>query len=377
MARVTLTSVTKTYGAETVIPHLDLDIFDGEFLVLIGPSGSGKSTLLRMIAGLEDVTSGVIAVDGRDITHADPSDRDMAMVFQSYALYPHMTVAENMSFALRMRKVPPDEIATRVGDAVQMLELSGLERRKPAQLSGGQRQRVAMGRAIVRKPQLFLFDEPLSNLDAKLRAQTRLEIRRLHERLGATSIFVTHDQVEAMTTADRIALLDKGMLQQIGTPQDFYLRPANRLVAGFIGTPEMNFFRGTLLPTAEGFVLNGSVRLTLPTSAEFRGLVAAQIGPGREVEIGVRPEHFLVLSADSAGTLPLTVEANEWMGHDVFLFVKPADRLVAIRVSTMLETTGHQLESPKAGDRIAIRAAPDCWHLFDGTSGRNLLLTGD
>jgi ABC-type sugar transport system ATPase subunit len=292
------------------------------------------------------------------------------MVFQSYALYPHMTVEQNMAFALRMRKEDPATIRRRVAEAIDILALKGLERRKPGQLSGGQRQRVAMGRCIVRNPKLFLFDEPLSNLDAKLRAQTRIEIRRLHERLNATSIFVTHDQIEAMTMADRIALLKDGRLQQIGTPQDLYLQPKNRFVAGFLGTPEMNMFAGTLTEDADGFRLDGAQTLRLPASPARRAALRAALG-GRKVEIGVRPEHLVRVAPATADALALRIDVVEWLGHDVYLFCDRGNaRPVVIRHAADVEANA---PLPKAGEPIAVRPIGDLWHVFDAETGDSLL----
>lgn len=365
MAELSLQNVSKSFGGVSVIPGIDLDIRSGEFLVLVGPSGSGKSTLLKMIAGLEETTGGRILVDGENITDADPSARDLAMVFQTYALYPHMTVEENMSFALRMRKEDPAEIRRRVANAMEILALTGLERRKPGQLSGGQRQRVAMGRCIVRNPKLFLFDEPLSNLDAKLRAQTRIEIRKLHDRLKATSIFVTHDQIEAMTMADRIALLDKGHLQQIGSPQDLYLRPANRFVASFLGSPEMNMFRGRLSEAERGLMLDGPLPLPLPCNEVTGARLRARVGS--EVEIGVRPEHFERVTPGTPGSLSLTAGVVEWLGHEAYVFCDAPGRPIAV----LSQAEGAM---PRTGETVAVRPMPDRWHAFDVASGDNLLL---
>ncbi|MGV0912228.1 ABC transporter ATP-binding protein [Martelella sp. FOR1707] len=370
MAQVELQNVCKSYGNLTVIPDLDLTIPSGEFVCLVGPSGSGKSTLLRMIAGLEDITGGTIKVDGEDITNTDPSDRDMAMVFQTYALYPHMTVEQNMSFALRMRGEDRALIDRRVGEAVSMLGLEGLEKRKPGQLSGGQRQRVAMGRCIVRNPKLFLFDEPLSNLDAKLRAQTRLEIRRLHGKLGATSIFVTHDQVEAMTMADRIALLDHGRIQQVGSPKDLYLNPANRFVAGFLGTPEMSIFRGTVSVVDGKVAFDGPQAMTLPASPERIALLAERIGAGQTVDLGIRPEHFQIVPAGGDIGSNIVVDVIEWLGHEIFVFGELGGTGIAVRAAEG-DAGGQRL--PQQGETIAILPARDAWHLFDAEDGRNLL----
>ncbi|KPH74452.1 ABC transporter ATP-binding protein [Bosea vaviloviae] len=367
MAHLQLQKVGKSYGTVEVIPGIDFEINSGEFLVLVGPSGSGKSTLLKMIAGLEETTSGKIRVDGEDITHLDPSARDLAMVFQSYALYPHMTVKDNMSFALRMRGEDPTEIDRRVKDAVTMLDLGGLENRKPGQLSGGQRQRVAMGRCVVRNPKLFLFDEPLSNLDAKLRAQTRIEIRRLHERLNATSIFVTHDQVEAMTMADRIALLKDGKLQQIGSPQDLYLRPNNSFVATFIGTPEMNLLLGQVETVNGGFQLGGASGMHLPVSPERQSKLTAASLPGLQVKVGVRPEHFEIVPAGSKGALKVDVNVTEWLGHEIFIFGQSSFGPIGVRVPEGVAAV------PAANDVLSVRPISDRWHVFDAASGDNLL----
>ena len=366
MAELALKNVRKAYGGVDVIPHMDLQIQSGEFVVLVGPSGSGKSTLLKMIAGLEETTGGTIEVDGEDITNVDPSARDLAMVFQTYALYPHMTVEENMSFALRMRKTEPAEIKRRVSEALALLELTGLERRKPGQLSGGQRQRVAMGRCIVRNPKLFLFDEPLSNLDAKLRAQTRIEIRKLHDRLKATSIFVTHDQIEAMTMADRIALLDHGTLQQIGTPQELYLHPANRFVAGFLGSPEMNVFQGRVVEIDGKLKLDGPQTMELPASEPVAARLKATLKGGL-VDVGVRPEHFESVKPGTAGALEMTAGVVEWLGREAYLFCDSGGSQVAVLASG-------DAKLPHADEPLAVRPMVDRWHAFDADTGANLLL---
>ncbi|AJY44829.1 ABC transporter ATP-binding protein [Martelella endophytica] len=372
MAKLELQNVKKSYGKLDVIPGISLDIKSGEFVVLVGPSGSGKSTLLRMIAGLEETTGGKIIVDDEDITGQDPALRDLAMVFQTYALYPHMTVEQNMGFALKMRGMDPEEIAHRVADSVEMLGLKGLEKRKPGQLSGGQRQRVAMGRCVVRNPKLFLFDEPLSNLDAKLRAQTRLEVRRLHDRLKATSIFVTHDQVEAMTMADRIALLKDGHLQQIGTPQELYLTPHNVFVATFLGTPEMNIFEGDLAIGDDGLRFSGTPSMALPASAERLAAVRAAGHGSTSVQLGIRPEHLVIVEASRKDAVRMEVIAVEWLGHEVFIFGDCAGKQVAVRAP---ETDGSidATALPKNGDVIGLVPQTDRWHLFDGVTGNNLL----
>ncbi len=303
MAQVVLQDVVKRFGATRVIERTSLDVADREFLVLVGPSGCGKSTLLRMIAGLEDVTEGTISIGGRVVNDLPAKDRDIAMVFQNYALYPHMNVYQNMSFGLRMMRRPKDEIDTRVREAARILELESLLERKPAQLSGGQRQRVAMGRAIVRKPKVFLFDEPLSNLDAKLRVQMRQEIKKLHERLQATIIYVTHDQVEAMTLASRIAIVNQGVIQQVDAPERMYAHPANKFVAGFIGSPGMNFGDVTLRNEAGACVADAgsfSVRVPAPHAAEWHG---------RRATLGIRPEH-IALAATNGTHAPVRVRVE-------------------------------------------------------------------
>src|SRR5688572_9065940 len=305
MAEIKLTGVKKTYNKLQVIHGVDVAIADGEFIVIVGPSGCGKSTLLRMIAGLEQITSGEIAIGGKRVNDVEPKDRNIAMVFQNYALYPHMTVYENMSYGLRIRRMPPAEIEQRVQRAAKILELGPYLQRRPRELSGGQRQRVAMGRAIVREPAAFLFDEPLSNLDAKLRVQMRLEIQKLHRELKTTSIFVTHDQVEAMTLADRMIVMNLGVVEQIGRPIDVYDDPASLFVAGFIGSPAMNFLAGRRVgdevEVAEG------VRVALPP--ELRA------GAGEAVTVGVRPEHLLVSGGEGA-RFNLKVDTVEALGAD-------------------------------------------------------------
>ncbi|MBV1926706.1 MAG: sn-glycerol-3-phosphate ABC transporter ATP-binding protein UgpC [Rhodobacteraceae bacterium] len=365
MSDLTLSSIRKSYGAVAVINGLDLTISQGEFVALVGPSGSGKSTLLRIIAGLEDIDSGTITLGGRDITRADPSDRDMAMVFQSYALYPHMSVADNMTFALRMRKAPADEVQRRLKSALEILHLTGYEDRKPGQLSGGQRQRVAMGRAIVREPAVFLFDEPLSNLDAKLRAKTRTELRQLHERLKATSVFVTHDQIEAMTMADRIVLLDEGIVQQIGTPHEIYNNPINRFVASFIGSPEINMLKGTLGWDGNTLKLDD---ITLPVSPERLAALEEAKVDGQKVELGVRAEHLGIAAPDERSNFSMTISVVEFTGHDAFVSGERAGAQIVLRIDpTIQEALGSDLA---AGKELPLKLlSQDAWHLFDADSG--------
>ncbi len=290
MADVRISKVAKRYGQVEIIPSLDLEIPEGSFTVLVGPSGCGKSTLLRMIAGLETVSDGTIAIGGQDITHTAPAKRGVAMVFQSYALYPHMTVAENIGFGLRLSGMPKSEMEARVREAADILQLEALLDRKPKQLSGGQRQRVAIGRAIVRKPKVFLFDEPLSNLDAALRAQMRVELSELHERLGSTMVYVTHDQVEAMTMADQIVVLNKGNVEQVGAPMALYNKPATPFVAGFIGSPKMNFITG-------------------PVATDFGGEM-----------VGIRPEHISL--SPTQGDWPATVRHAEHLGGETLIHLE-------------------------------------------------------
>jgi multiple sugar transport system ATP-binding protein len=349
MADVTLSRVRKSYGALDIIHGADLGIRDGEFVVLVGPSGCGKSTLLRMIAGLETITGGDIRIGGRVVNDLDPKDRDIAMVFQNYALYPHMTVATNMGFSLEHRGTSKSEIAKRVKWAADILGLSQLLDRYPRQLSGGQRQRVAMGRAIVRNPQVFLFDEPLSNLDAKLRVVMRGEIKSLHQRLKTTTIYVTHDQVEAMTMADKIVVLNAGRVEQIGAPLDLYDRPANQFVAGFIGSPSMNFLNGTI--TNKGFAAPGIV-LPLPQTAPELS--------DREAVYGIRPEHF---SLDDAG-VPAEIVLVEPMGSETQVTMKLGE--------TQVTGVFRERVSMSPGVRIRVRPELSSIHLFAADGGQRL-----
>jgi sn-glycerol 3-phosphate transport system ATP-binding protein len=311
MADVSIRNVTKRFGRTEVIHGISCDIRDGEFIVILGPSGCGKSTLLRMVAGLEEITTGEIAIQSRVVNRLEPAERDIAMVFQNYALYPHMTVYKNMAYGLKMRRMPTDEIDRRVRNAARILELSELLDRRPRQLSGGQRQRVAMGRCIVREPKVFLFDEPLSNLDAKLRVQMRLEIRKLHEDLKITSIYVTHDQVEAMTLGDRLVVMDNGHAAQIGSPLEVYERPATMFVAGFIGSPAMNFLEAKVSPDGRWATPAGADRVALGAG----GLPA---WAGKKVILGVRPEH-LELNGRRKEGLRLAVDHVELLGADTLV----------------------------------------------------------
>ena len=358
MAAVELDHIRKVYPNDQVaVADASFQVADGELLVLVGPSGCGKSTLLRMIAGLEAISSGTLSIGGRVVNEVSPKDRDIAMVFQNYALYPHMTVAENLSFGLKLRGEPGHVIAERVAEAAAMLELEPYLDRKPANLSGGQRQRVALGRALVRKPQVFLLDEPLSNLDAKLRTAMRVEISRLHRRLGATMVYVTHDQIEAMTLGQRIVVLKDGVIQQLDTPMNLYARPANLFVAGFLGSPGMNILHGTLRRDP-GLVLDIGQGARLP-------LGDANIAPewmGREIAVGIRPEHLVPAENMQAAAFSPEVEVVEPVGNEVFLYLRFGGAALVSRVPPKL----HQLTP---GDRLPLVFAREQLHFFDPASG--------
>ncbi|MEM1047385.1 MAG: sn-glycerol-3-phosphate ABC transporter ATP-binding protein UgpC [Pseudomonadota bacterium] len=348
MAEVTLEGVNKHYGTEQALKDVTLAIADGEFAVFVGPSGCGKSTLLRSVAGLEGITSGRISIDGRDVTQVAPSDRGVSMVFQSYALYPHMSVRENMEFGLKVNKFAADDRKRRIEEAARILQLEDYLDRKPGQLSGGQRQRVAIGRAIVKKPKVFLFDEPLSNLDAKLRIQMRVELEALHRDLGATMIYVTHDQVEAMTMADKIVVLNEGRVEQVGPPMELYHRPHSEFVAGFIGAPSMNFLDVT--PTADG-VRYGEAALTPAPQS------------GTPARLGIRPEH-IGLAEPGNGALSVTVRVRETLGSESYLHTTtPAGDALVVR------TDGESDRRP--GEVIGLNFPQDRVHLF-GADGRRL-----
>ncbi|MFN3790151.1 ABC transporter ATP-binding protein [Massilia sp.] len=355
MSSVRLQGITKQYEDNLVIKGIDLDIADGEFVVLVGPSGCGKSTLLRIVAGLEDVSSGTVEIGGRLCNDVEPSRRGIAMVFQSYALYPHMTVAENMGFALKLAGVPRAEVAERVARAADILQIKHLLERRPKALSGGQRQRVAIGRAIVRKPEVFLFDEPLSNLDAALRGQTRVELARLHRDLGATMIYVTHDQVEAMTLGQKIVVLNGGRIEQAGTPLDLYERPANRFVAGFLGSPRMNFLPG-MLAGEEGPAVH--VRLAGGALVDVAA-DASRAAPGAPVTLGVRPEH-LRLADEGGNGLPATVALVEYLGDSAIVHAQVDG--VADMVSLKCRPDA---PCPEPGARVMLAFEPGHGHLFD------------
>jgi len=392
VAEIVLDHVTKRFpDGALAVDNISLDIADGEFVILVGPSGCGKSTTLNMIAGLEDITEGELRIGGQVVNNKAPKDRDIAMVFQSYALYPHMTVRENMGFALKLAKTDPAVIKEKVEDAARILDLTQHLDRKPANLSGGQRQRVAMGRAIVRDPAVFLMDEPLSNLDAKLRVQTRTEVSRLQRRLGTTMVYVTHDQTEAMTLGDRLAVMRSAMLQQVGTPAELYANPVNLFVAGFIGSPAMNFMTGAL---ADGSLHTAIGSLPL-TPALGQALERANVG--REVIVGIRPENFqdaaLVQpdSRDKGITFRATIDVVESMGSDVYVYftqqsglTAKVDQLADLAVDSGKADTGAAEESVTArldattrireGDNAELWADVRAMHIFDPESGRNLTL---
>jgi ABC-type sugar transport system ATPase subunit len=357
MAVIELRAVRKTYDALEVIKGVDLTVNDREFVVFVGPSGCGKSTLLRMIAGLEDISGGELLIDGVRANDVPPDKRQLAMVFQSYALYPHMTVADNMGFALKMAGRPRDEIAAKIAEAARILQLEKLLDRRPKLLSGGQRQRVAIGRAIVRNPKGFLFDEPLSNLDAALRVQMRTELVKLHQDLAATMIYVTHDQVEAMTMADRIVVLNGGVVEQVGTPLELYRNPANRFVAGFIGSPSMNMLSANVRANT-----GNTVTLSLAGGAEVAIPGAVAIEPGSAVTLGLRPE-AMGLAAD--GPIRGVAEIVEHLGAETLVYVKTAEPGTLI-------VKAPDLTSVKPGEKVAVTLAPERACLFDA-AGRSLL----
>ncbi len=368
MASVTYDAASRIYpGAERpAVDSLDLEIADGEFLVLVGPSGCGKSTSLRMLAGLEDVDRGAIRIGDRDVTHLKSKDRDIAMVFQSYALYPHMTVADNMGFALKIAGRSREEISQRVAEAARILDLEEFLDRRPKALSGGQRQRVAMGRAIVRDPQVFLMDEPLSNLDAKLRVQTRTQIAALQRRLGTTTVYVTHDQVEAMTMGDRVAVLRAGVLEQCDTPLRLYQEPANVFVAGFIGSPGMNLAEFAL---DDGQAVLGSARIPVPTAA----LSALSAEGARTVVAGFRPESLELVGEGEPGAFPVDVTVVEELGSDAFLHgslpdLPPDSGTLSDSIIARVDPT----RPPAKGERVHLRIQPGREHLFSPSSGRRL-----
>jgi multiple sugar transport system ATP-binding protein len=356
MSGVNLTNIVKAYGAIQVVHGINLEVKEKEFVVLVGPSGCGKSTTLRMIAGLEEITDGELTIYDKLVNRIAPKDRDVAMVFQNYALYPHLNVADNMAFGLRIRRMPKDEIATQIKDVAEVLELTEYLERRPADLSGGQRQRVAMGRAIVRHPKVFLFDEPLSNLDAKLRTQMRAEIRRLHNRLGVTSIYVTHDQVEAMTLADRIVVMNEGAIEQVGTPMELFMNPANIFVAGFLGSPPMNQLPGVM--TDKGVDIGGQV-------IAVSGNLTAQVG--RRVIAGIRPEHVSLTKDKNTTALAIELDLVEPLGSEALLHTQRDGKPLVFKA----ETNG-TINHLSAVSEVHIPA--DMVKLFDEETGQAIVL---
>ena len=355
MGSVVIKDVFKAYGQVEVIKGISLNIQDGEFITLVGPSGCGKSTLLRMISGLEDISYGDISINNLVVNNVQPKDRDIAMVFQSYALYPHMTVAENMGFAMQLKKVDKTKIKSAVQEAADILGLTPLLKRYPKQLSGGQRQRVAMGRAIVRKPQVFLFDEPLSNLDAKLRVQMRGEIKQLHRRLGITTVYVTHDQIEAMTLADRIVVMNKGVVEQVGTPRELFDYPCNQFVANFIGSPAMNFIEGQLVKE-EGkafFVTGSGAKLPLPD--------ADSLSPYSSVLYGIRPEHLYISETEG---VKAEVIITEDTGSEIVVLAKCCEEKITLLLRERVELM--------TGDIINIAPLPGASHFFDAETKKRI-----
>jgi multiple sugar transport system ATP-binding protein len=357
MASVSLRKLEKSYGSLRIVKGIDLTIEDGEFVVFVGPSGCGKSTTLRMVAGLESISGGEVLIGDRVVNKLAPRERDIAMVFQDYALYPHKTVRENMGFSLKVRGVAVKDAESRISEAAEMLGIAHLLDRRPGQLSGGQRQRVAMGRAIVRRPQVFLFDEPLSNLDAKLRGQVRTEIKRLHQQLGTTIIYVTHDQVEAMTLADRIVILRGGDIEQVGTPDEVYNQPQSVFVGGFVGSPAMNFAKATVDGDALRFA-NGD---RLPLSGLNRGRDGAM--EGRELIVGIRPEHFVTL-ADPAMTLSARVQVVEPLGSDTLVHFEIGGETLTARMPPDMR--------PQVGSEMRLGLDPSKVHLFDAKTERTI-----
>ena len=355
MAGLQLNNIYKRYaGGVTAVSDFSIDIADNEFIILVGPSGCGKSTTLRMIAGLEEISDGELYIDGKLVNDVSPRDRDIAMVFQNYALYPHMSVYENMAFGLKLRKTPKDEIDKRVKEAAKILDIEHLLDRKPKALSGGQRQRVAMGRAIVRNPKVFLMDDPLSNLDAKLRVQMRIEIAKLHQNLGTTIIYVTHDQTEAMTMGSRIVVMKDGIIQQIDSPSNLYQKPVNVFVAGFIGSPQMNFMDATLEEKQDGlYLVFGEEAIKLPESKTE----ALKAYVGKEVTFGIRPEDIYEEGEVDGAAVSASVEVTEMMGAETFLYLKIADKSFTARVG--------QDSSAQPGDAVKVILDTNKIHVFD------------
>ena len=373
MASVKLTDVKKVYDNNVTAVHdFNLEIQDKEFIVFVGPSGCGKSTTLRMIAGLEDISGGTLEIDGQVVNDLQPKDRDIAMVFQNYALYPHMTVYDNIAFSLRLKKVPEDEVYERVTNAAQILGITEYLTRKPRALSGGQRQRVAIGRAMVRNAKVFLMDEPLSNLDAKLRNQMRAEIIQLRHKLETTFIYVTHDQTEAMTLGDRIVIMRDGVIEQVGTPQEVFDTPVNLFVAGFIGSPQMNFLKASLQRSGDAYSVS-LLGVTLPLNPDQNAVLARKNAGDQQVILGIRPEHTAVLFAPDENAIECTIDVNEMMGSELHLHLtdKNGDNII-VRLPTM-DLTQEQRRSLSYGNRLFISFPAKAMHLFDPGTEKSLI----
>ncbi len=373
MASVKLTDVKKVYDNNVTAVHdFNLEIQDKEFIVFVGPSGCGKSTTLRMIAGLEDISGGTLEIDGQVVNDLQPKDRDIAMVFQNYALYPHMTVYDNIAFSLRLKKVPEDEVYERVTNAAQILGITEYLTRKPRALSGGQRQRVAIGRAMVRNAKVFLMDEPLSNLDAKLRNQMRAEIIQLRHKLETTFIYVTHDQTEAMTLGDRIVIMRDGVIEQVGTPQEVFDTPVNLFVAGFIGSPQMNFLKASLQRSGDAYSVS-LLGVTLPLNPDQNAVLARKNAGDQQVILGIRPEHTAVLFAPDENAIECTIDVNEMMGSELHLHLtdKNGDNII-VRLPTM-DLTQEQRRSLSYGSRLFISFPAKAMHLFDPGTEKSLI----
>ncbi len=373
MASVKLTDVKKVYDNKVTAVHdFNLDIKDKEFIVFVGPSGCGKSTTLRMVAGLEDISGGTVEIDGEVVNDLQPKDRDIAMVFQNYALYPHMTVYDNIAFSLRLKKVPEDEIFERVTNAAEILGITEYLTRKPRALSGGQRQRVAIGRAMVRNAKVFLMDEPLSNLDAKLRNQMRAEIILLRQKLDTTFIYVTHDQTEAMTLGDRIVIMKDGYIEQVGTPQEVFDTPVNLFVAGFIGSPQMNFLKAKLVKEGEGYAVD-VLDVRIPLNADQNAVLAQKNAQPQDIILGVRPEHTTVLFEQAENAIECTINVNEMMGSELHLHLTSAhDDKIIVRMPTV-DLTNEQRQSLSYGNKMFITFPAKVMHLFDPETERSLI----
>lgn len=372
MAKVTFKKIGKIYEKNVeAVRDFDLEVNDKEFVVLVGPSGCGKSTTLRMVAGLEDITSGELYIGDQLVNDVAPKDRDIAMVFQNYALYPHMTVYENLAFALKLRKLKKSEIDNKVGEAAEILDITDLLERKPKALSGGQRQRVAIGRAIVRHPQVFLMDEPLSNLDAKLRNQMRAEIIKLRQSVDTTFLYVTHDQTEAMTLGDRIVVMKDGYIQQVGTPQEIFDHPSNVFVAGFIGTPQMNFFDARLLKTADTYEIQlGGAIIALPE--DIQAILRRKNAAASDIILGVRPENFTLAEFGAANTVDAVVDVSEMMGSEIYMHMTACEKDCVVRIATVDLPQDHR-NGYALGEKVGLTLNGALVQIFDRETQNNIL----